>query len=85
MNYRNALRNRIEIVEKLNDMRLNMPPHPGDIELGNARLRGFDEAVRAMCGDAIMEGLLVECDAHYLNQGIDRPMVGGVFLTRSRL
>lgn len=39
---------------------------------------GFLKGVEAMGGNS--GRLLIECDLHYINQGIDRPMCGGEFL-----
>lgn len=43
-------------------------------------LHGFRECVTVSFGGLRSGDLIVEADAYYLNQGIDRPMCGGVWL-----
>jgi hypothetical protein len=44
-------------------------------------LQGFRECVRVMTGgDGTLGCLIIEADLHYINQGMDRPMCGGVWL-----
>jgi len=44
------------------------------------RLNGYLDAIRDGFGSAVSGRMIMECDMYYLNQGIDRPMCGGVFL-----
>jgi len=47
----------------------------GGHEFAKAKLRGFREAL-----EEIGELYLCECDKFYLDKGVNRPMVAGVFL-----
>ena len=64
------LKRHIELVEMVNS---------ADSEYQHQRqetyLHGFREALRLMNVNQIMD-----CDYHYMDKGIDRPMCGGVFL-----
>ena len=80
--YRNLLAGRIKILEGLNaatdegreDDRVSWRDH----------LRGYDEAFRIACDLAGVNfgRAIIDCDLHYIDQGVDRPMCGGEFLTR---
>ena len=43
-------------------------------------LYGFREAVTTILGGVRSGELVIDADLYYLNQGIDRPMCGGVWL-----
>ena len=60
----------IEIVEQVNNSK-DQREH----NYNETYLHGFREALILMDIHQI-----IECDWHYLEQGIDRPMCGGVFL-----
>ena len=62
----------IALVENVNNS-LTHEEH----ERAQARLRGFREALDCMWPRPMH---LIECDNHYLRQGIDRPMCCGVWL-----
>lgn len=65
------LKRHIELVERVNKTNQNTKEN---YDASNV-LYGFREALEVM---GINQ--LIECDLHYLNQGIDRPMCAGVFL-----
>jgi len=66
----------IALVEAANNARTER-----DHNLAVARLDGFFRAARAILGDPEHIGrLVVSADTHYLAQGIDRPMCGGLWL-----
>lgn len=46
----------------------------------SGRRAGFLDAVMILRGTATVGGLIADADLRYLNQGIDRPMCGGVWL-----
>jgi len=68
--YLDLLSRHIELVERVNNSKT-------DKELNDNCnvLYGFRDALEVM---GINQ--LIDCDMYYLNQGIDRPMCGGVFL-----
>jgi hypothetical protein len=49
-------------------------------QIAEARLNGFHEAIRAVFSGEVMGAAIMDADWHYMNQHIDRPMCGGVFL-----
>lgn len=74
---------RIKILERLNAA--HDEQRESDEDGWESMLGGYDDAARIAC-DAMgvnFGGVLQACDLHYLDQGIDRPMCGGVFLTRT--
>lgn len=62
----------IELVEAVNNS-LTQDEH----DRAEIRLRGFREALDCM---SPKPAHLIDCDYHYLSQGIDRPMCCGVWL-----
>src|SRR5574340_1226733 len=62
----------IELVEVVNNAQTQE-----EHERAETTLRGFREALDHMEPRPMH---LIECDLHYLNQGIDRPMCCGVWL-----
>jgi len=64
------LEKHIEIVESVNNAQTN-----SEHQTASLRLNGFREALNLMGINQLME-----CDMHYIEQGIDRPMCCGVFL-----
>ena len=44
------------------------------------KLDGYYEAIRDGFGSTVVGRMIMECDCYYINQGIDRPMCGGVWL-----
>lgn len=64
------LKKHIELVEAVNnsDTQINH-------DLADRRLRGFRDAL-----EVLNIHQLIDCDLHYINQGIDRPMCCGVFI-----
>lgn len=43
---------------------------------------GFLDAVNILRSSTVVGSLLIDADLRYLNQGIDRPMCGGVWLDK---
>ena len=64
------LEKHIEIVESVNNAQTN-----SEHQTASSRLDGFREALNLM---GINQ--LIECDMHYIEQGVDRPMCCGIFL-----
>ena len=62
----------IELVESVNNARTQE-----EHDRAETKLRGFREALDCMEPRPMH---LIECDHHYLSQGIDRPMCCGVWL-----
>lgn len=56
----------------------------GDLDAWDSYLRGYDEAMRSACDimDISFGQAVMDCDTHYINQGVTRSMCGGVFLAR---
>lgn len=57
----------------------NAPQSFHERQLRQMRLDGFREGVIAVLGIHLGQ-LIMEADCYYSEQGIDRPMCGGVFL-----
>lgn len=66
----NALEKHIELLEAVNNAKNQI-----EYDCAYYRLRGYRDAL-----DVFGLNQLMECDWHYLNQGIERPMCCGVFL-----
>lgn len=64
----------IELVEAVNNAKTQQ-----EHDLAEAVLKGFRLAL-AEAYDSELGFMLMDCDSHYMNQGIDRPMCCGVFL-----
>jgi hypothetical protein len=64
----------IELVEAVNNAKTQQ-----EHDMAEAVLRGYRIAL-VEAYDTCAGNLLMECDRHYLDQGIDRPMCCGVFL-----
>lgn len=64
----------IELVEAVNNAK-TLVEH----QTAETRLRGFRDALEAYRTDAGYGQMLMDCDMHYIRQGIDRPMCCGVF------
>jgi hypothetical protein len=60
----------IKLVEAVNNSKTESEHYAN-----NRQLKGFREAL-----DIMKINQLMDCDWHYINQGIDRPMCCGVFL-----
>lgn len=79
--HRALLAKRIEILD-----RVNAALDAGDTETrlaAKAVLGGFDVAaeVALRCDGVHVGRMFMECDRHYLDQDIDRPMCAGEFLS----
>lgn len=72
MNFDEIFEKHISLVEKVNNAPNNQLHHVYCMEL-----YGFRAALRLVGINQLME-----CDLYYLDQGIDRPMCGGVFLDK---
>jgi predicted ATP-dependent serine protease len=68
-----ALDKMIELTEAVNNSK-NEVEHNWNMAVRH----GFLKGVEASGGNS--GRLIIECDLHYINQGIDRPMCGGEFL-----
>lgn len=72
MNYAEVFEKHIQLVEKVNNAPNSQLHHAYSMEL-----HGFRTVLRLLGIDQLME-----CDLHYIDQGIDRPMCCGVFLDK---
>lgn len=76
MRYGHILAEYLRIVQEINDSATAQ-----HWNRGNDQLLGLKRCLEAMGWDSGDIGqLIMDADAHYLAQGIDRPMCGGVFL-----
>ena len=76
MRYTHILTEYLKLVQEINDAR-TVAEHMA----ANFQLSGLKRCLKAMgWNDGDIGSLIVDGDSHFLAQGVDRPMCGGVFL-----